>query len=125
MQRSFLKELLEGKNCSVNKYMLHQRVKNEKKTFDDYYITQVKTAKGSDLLIVSHIVRGNWYEAILHIDSAARGLKKQVDTPTTNHKLVLHAFFDIVELEKFYLIDPVEKYLFNAIKVSEFEKMLE
>ncbi|MCC6866528.1 MAG: hypothetical protein IT280_10260 [Ignavibacteria bacterium] len=125
MDHSFLKEILDCKKCSVINYMAHQRYLNEVKTFDDYYITQVKSCSGIDLLIISHKVKGSWYEAILHIDSAARIIKQQYDSPNVNHKLILHVFFEIVELEKFYLIDTNEKYVFNAVKVCEFEKMLD
>lgn len=89
-----------------------------------YYITPVATLSGSDVLVISRLVKGNWYKAIHSISSIVENIKEHYKFSSDEYTFVLHAFFEGVELENFYLIDLRAKYSLLKLKMSELEELL-
>lgn len=97
---------------------------DEKGVMIEYYITPVVTKSKSDILIISKIVKGNWYEALLNIENIVKSIKDHYNLITDEYTVILHAYFDVVELENFYVVDVKDKYMLHKLKLSEFEKIL-
>ena len=121
---SILKEILQSKECSVGKYLSPMFCNDERGVMIEYYITPVVTKSKSDILIISKIVNGNWYEALLNIENIVKSIKDHYNLITDEYTVILHAYFDVVELENFYVVDVKDKYMLHKLKLSEFEKIL-
>lgn len=124
IQNSILKEILRNKECSTGKYLAPMSFQNADGEYISYYITPVATLSGSDVLVISRLVKGNWYKAIHSISSIVENIKEHYKFSSDEYTFVLHAFFEGVELENFYLIDLRAKYSLLKLKMSELEKLL-
>jgi hypothetical protein len=124
LQDSILKEILNSRNCSVGKYLAPMFCSSKTGGLIEYFITPVVTISKCDILIISNLIKGNWYQALLNVEVIVNSIKKQYNFSYENYKVILHAFFDVVALEKFYLIDINDKYKLQELKLTEFEDML-
>ncbi len=124
IQNSILKEILRNKECSTGKYLAPMSFQNADGEYISYYITPVATLSGSDVLVISRLVKGNWYKAIHSISSIVENIKEHYKFSSDEYTFVLHAFFEGVELENFYLIDLRAKYSLLKLKMSELEELL-
>ncbi|HMQ80923.1 MAG TPA: hypothetical protein PKE39_13530 [Ignavibacteria bacterium] len=124
LQGSILKEILLNKQCSTGKYLAPMRCTNSKNTVLEFYITPVVTRSKKNVLIISKIIKGNWYEALLNIDTIVKYIKSVYDFSDEMYTVVMHAYFEVVELEKFYVVDTKDKYVLNKLKYNEFENIL-
>ena len=124
IQNSILKEILSNKECSIGKYLAPMNFTDPSGEIISFYITPVATLSGSDVLIISKSVKGNWYKAIHSISSIVENIKEHYKFSADEYTLILHAFFEGVELENFYIIDLRSKYSLLKLKMSEFEELL-
>ncbi len=124
LQDSILKEILLSKGCSIGKYLSPMFCNDEKGTFIEYYITPVVSISKKNILIISKRIRGNWYQALLNIETIVNNIKKQYRFSTDTYSFILHAYFDVVALENFYLVDIENKYMLRKLKMLELEDLL-
>ncbi len=124
IQNSILKEILQNKECSTGKYLAPMSFSDPGGDLVSYYITPLATRSGSDVLIISKSIRGNWYKAIHSIESIVENIRDHYKFSPDEYTFILHAFFEGVELENFYVIDLRSKYSLLKLKMSEFEELL-
>lgn len=124
IESSILKEILRSKNCSVSKYLSPMSCNFENGAFIEYYITPLVTETKKNVLIVSKVINGNWYEAVTKIGCIVKNIRNVYKFKLENYTVILHAYFEPVELEKFYHVDPADNYLLNKLKLGEFENLL-
>ncbi len=124
IQNSILKEILHNKGCSIGKYLAPMSFTNSAGEIISYYITPVATLTGSDVLIISNSVKGNWYKAIHSISSIVDNIKEHYKFSTDDYTLIMHAFFEGVELENFYIVDLKAKHSLLKLRLNEFEELL-
>ena len=51
-------------------------------------------------------------------------IKGDYDFSDEMYTVIMHAYFEVVELEKFYVVDTKDKYVLNKLKYNEFENIL-
>ena len=124
IQNSILKEILRNKECSTGKYLAPMSFKESSGSEINYFITPVSTRSGSDILIISRVIRGNWYKSILKVGAIVDDIKQHYKVPSEQYTFILHAFFEDVELEKFYVIDVMDKFSLLRLKMNELEDLL-
>ena len=124
IQNSILKEILLNKECSTGKYLAPMSFKDSDGEIISYYITPTAALSGSDFLIISKVIKGNWYKAIHGIGSIVENIREHYKFSSDQYTFILHAFFEGVELENFYLVDVRNKFSLLKLKVSEFEELL-
>lgn len=122
---SILKEILTGKNCSFGKYLSFMKIERNNGAEIGFYITPVSTLASKDFLIISLLINNNWHEAIHNIDHIVDHLKNLYKIKTESYIMILHSYFDVVQIEKFYLIDPDSRFKLKILKINEFEKLLD
>ncbi len=125
IENSILKEILGNKSCSVSKYMSYMSCSFENGVNTEYFITPLVTSSKKNILIVSKVINGNWYEAVQKIGCIVKNIRNIYNFKLENYTVILHAFFEPVMLEKFYQVDPADNFLLNKIKLGEFEAMLD
>lgn len=121
---SILKEILKSKNCSFGKYLSFTKILIDNGSETNFYVTPVATAAKKNILIISMLINNNWYEAVQNIGPIIENLKKLYKFNIDNYKLILHCYFEVVQLEKFYLIDPEAQFKLKIMNISDFEKLL-
>lgn len=124
LHESILKEILLSKQCSAGKYLAPMQCVNPDNKVIEYFITPIVTISKKKILIISKIIKGNWYEALLNVDVILKHINKVYNIPEDTYTLILHVYFDSISLEKFYIIDVREKYALNRMKFTEFENIL-
>ena len=124
LQESILKEILLSKQCSAGKYLSPMQCVNTENNAIEYYITPIVTISKKKILIISKIIKGNWYDAIRNIDVIVKHIKSVYKIPEDTYTVILHAYLDTIALEKFYVIDVRDKYVINRLKIYEFENIL-
>ncbi len=100
------------------------RCTNSNNTVLEFFITPIVTMSKKNVLIISMVIKGNWYEALLNIDTIVRYIKSVYGFSDETYAVILHAYFDVVALEKFYTVDTKDKYVLNRLKLHEFENIL-
>lgn len=124
LQESILKEILLSKQCSTGKYLAPMICTNAKNEVLEFFITPTATRSGKNVLIISKLVRGNWFEALLNIETIVKYIKTIYTFSEDEYTVILHAYFEVVALEKFYIVDVKQKYVLNKLKLYEFEDLL-
>jgi len=124
LQESILKEILLSKQCSTGKYLAPMRCTNAKNTVLEFFISPVVTRSKKNILIISKSIKGNWYESLLNIETIVKHIKTIYNFSDDLYTVILHAYFEVVALEKFYVVDLRDKYVLNRLKLHEFENIL-
>lgn len=124
LQESILKEILLSKQCSTGKYLSPMRCTNSKNMVLEFFISPVVTRSKNNVLIISKNIKGNWYEALLNIETIVKYIKTIYNFSDDSYTVILHAYFEVVALEKFYVVDIKNKYVLNRLKLHEFENIL-
>ena len=124
IQNSILKEILQTKPCSTGKYLAPMNFLHPSGEHISYYITPIATRTGSDILIISKVIKGNWYKAIHSVGGIVENIKQHYKFSSEEYTIILHAYFEGVELENFYIVDLGSKYSLIKLKMTEFENLL-
>lgn len=125
LDSSILKEVLYSKKCSVGKYLSLMKYCDDDGNETEFYITPAASASKNDFLIITFIIKGNWYKTVSNLSRIINYIKGVYSLKTENYTLILHAFFDVVEMEKFFLIDTDDNNFLHKLNIIDFEKLLE
>ena len=121
---SVLKEVLTCKDCSIGKYLAEMTYTEKDGTTSEYFITPVVTLSKKKILIISRIVKGNWYESIRIINGLIADVSFKYDLKKDDYLIILHAFFDVIGLEQFYEVDTGNGNALQKLQITEFENLL-
>ncbi len=121
---SILKDVLLNKGCSIGKYLAEMQHSEKDGKVSVYYITPLVTLSKKKLLIISRLVKGNWYESIRIINGIISDISIKYDLKKDDYTIILHAYFDVIALEQFYEVDTGNGNSLNRLPFTEFEKLL-
>lgn len=124
INNSILKEILSNKNCSVGKYLAPMSCVEDNGTISEYFITPVVTISKKQVLIISRVINGNWYESLRIINSLIADISFKYDLKKDAYTILLHAYFNVIGLEQFYEVDTSNGNQLNKISFTALENLL-